>query len=113
MKVNERAPRPDHWHWRVAAHLLAVTIAIAPRAQTNQASGERHGIDVTSLGKNARNLPGEQIFPVTSRLGAQEVANTIARLFAGDRVAGSDQAVKRWFDVTPQSRPPPSYLADR
>jgi len=45
-----------------AALFVAVTIAIAPRAQTNQVSGEVHGIDVMSLVKNARNLPEEQ-FP--------------------------------------------------
>lgn len=63
MKVNEKGQRARIIGVGVLAALfLAATIAIAPRAQTNQVSGDVHGIDVMSLGKNARNLPEEQ-FP--------------------------------------------------
>jgi hypothetical protein len=46
----------------LAVLFLAGAIALAPRAQTNEALRAAQGIDIMGLSKNVRNLPEEQ-FP--------------------------------------------------
>lgn len=60
MQANETGRRTKLIGIAVFAALaVVVTVAVAPRAKTNGAST---GIDVTSISKNAKNLPEEQ-FP--------------------------------------------------